>query len=286
MMTLRLKAFLASIILGISSLFFGTMLPARGETVLEEINRTGILKVGIRTSRIPFAYENSQGELEGICFDLVSLIEQEILKNIDRNLVSVKLFISSLYNRFEIVENGFVHLECGPNTIRDVENYQITFSEPFFSSGVRFLTKQDLARKLVNSQGKGFRIGLLRYTSTEKLITSKYPQAEFDYFQGEKGPLRAFQALKQGQIDAFANDSILLIGESVAEKFPLGENTGYVLTPNNSLSCEQYGFILPVDNPEWKNLVNSVINSPEKTQVFQNWFQIFSSQFLGNVYTC
>ena len=72
----------------------------------------------------------------------------------------------------------------------------------------------------------------------------------------------------------------------MAEKFPLGENTGYVLTPNNSLSCEQYGFILPVDNPEWKNLVNSVINSPEKTQVFQNWFQIFSSQFLGNVYTC
>ena len=262
------------------------MVPVRGETVLEEINRTGVFKVGIRPSRIPFAYENSQGESEGICFDLVSLIEKEIIKNIDRNLISVKLFLSSLDNRFEIVESGFVHLECGPNTIGNVEDYQITFSEPFFSSGVRFLAKEDLARQLVNSQGQGLRIGLLRYTTTEKLISAKYPQAEFEYFQGKKAPLRAFQAVKTGQIDAFANDSILLIGESVQKRLLLGEKTGYILTPDNSLSCSNYGFILPVNNPEWLNLVNSVIDSPQTAKIFEDWFKFFSSPFLSNLSDC
>jgi polar amino acid transport system substrate-binding protein len=261
-------------------------LPAQGETVLEEINRTGIFKVGIRTSRIPFAYTNNRGELEGVCFDLVRLIEQELIKNIDRHFLSIQLFISSIDNRFEIVEDGVVHLECGPNSIREIKDYQITFSQPFFTSGIRFLTQEKIARKLVNSQGQGFRIGILRNSSAEKLITEKYPLAEFEYFQGQKALLRAFQAVKGGQIDALANDSILLIGESVQERFPLGETTGYVLTPEKSLSCEKYGFILPVNNPEWENLVNGVINSQETSQVFENWFNVFSTESFRNLSGC
>lgn len=286
MVKLKFKTLFSSIFFLTCTLFLATTLPVRGETVLEEINRTGVFKVGIRTSRIPFAYTNTQGELEGICFDLANLIQKEITKKIDRNIISVKLFISSLYNRFEIVEDGFVHLECGPNTIREVKDYQITFSEPFFTSGVRFLAKEDLATKLVNSQGQGFRIGLLRYSSTEKLITAKYPLAEFEYFQGQKASLRAFQGVKTGQIDAFAHDSILLIGESVAERFPLGETTGYILTPDNSLSCEHYGFILPVNNPEWVNLVNGVIDSPQTTKIFEDWFKVFSSKSFRDLSGC
>ena len=194
--------------------------------------------------------------------------------------------LSSLYNRFDIVEDNFVHLECGPNTIRELDDYNVTFSQPFFVSGVRFLAREDIAKKLVNSQGKGYKIGLLKFTSTETLITEKYPQAEFEYFQGRKGALRAFQALNREEIDAFANDSILLIGESVAEKFPLGETTGHVLTPETSLSCEKYGFVLPADNPDWKNLVDKVIQSPETKEVFQKWFKTFSSESFGDLARC
>ena len=260
--------------------------PVKSETILDQINDTGVLKVGIRGDVIPFGYRNLEGQLEGICFDIVSLIEKEILKQIDRQIIGTKVLVSSLYNRFDIVEDGFVHLECGPNTIRELQEYQVTFSEPFFISGVRFLAKDNLAPNLTNSRGKNLRIGLLRYTSTEKLIQEKYPQAEFEYFQGQKGALRAFQALKREEIDAFANDSILLIGESVGQKFPLGENSGYILTPEKSLSCEYYGFILPVDNPDWEDLVNNVINSQETRDVFRRWFEAFPSESFSNLARC
>lgn len=283
---LKLTKFFSCLIFLTTSLLLSTTLPVKGETVLEEINRTGVFKVGIRGDVIPFGYRNLEGKLEGICFDLVHLIEKEIIKKIDRNLISTKLLISTLYNRFDIVEDDFVHLECGPNTIRELEEYQITFSQPFFVSGVRFIAQKDLGQNLVNSQGKNFRIGVLRYTSTEALIKEKYPQAELEYFQGSKGALRAFQAVRRGQVDAFANDSILLIGESVAQRFPLGETTEYILVPDQSLSCEQYGFILPTNNPDWVNLVNSVISSPEILKIYQEWFDAFPSESFSNLNRC
>ena len=276
-------------VLGISSLLMNPMFSAKSvqaETVLGDINRTGVLKVGIRGDVIPFGYRDLEGNLAGICFDLVELIEAEVLRQTDRNYLSTKLLLSSLYNRFDIVEDNFVHLECGPNTIRELEDYDVTFSEPFFVTGVRFISHDEVSKKLVNSEGKDLRIGLLRYTSTEGLITQRYPEAEFQYFQGQKGALRAFQALSRQEIDAFASDSILLIGESVAEKFPLGETTGYILTPEKSLRCEKYGFVLPVDNPDWKNLVDKVLASDETKEVFRKWFSAFPSDSFRNLARC
>ncbi len=276
----------SSLIFGITSLFFLTTSAIQAETVLEEINRTGILKVGIRNDVIPFGYLDNQDNLAGICFDLVKLIETEIPKYLDRDIIATRLLISSLYNRFEIVQDELVHLECGPNTIRKLEQEQVSFSKPFFVSGVRFLVKEESARKLINSQGKDFRIGVLRYTSTEELIKQKYPQATFEYFQGDGAASQAFELVKAGQLDAFINDTILLTGQSVAQRFPIGETTEYVLTPEQPFSCEKYGFILPKNNPDWSNLVNSVIQSTQTQEVFQRWFSTFNSDYGSDVLKC
>ena len=276
----------SSLIFLSTSLFSLTSSSVRAESVLEEINRTGVLKVGIRDDVIPFGFRDINGKIGGICFDLVDLIRNELTNNIQRDIISTKLLISGLNNRFEIVDNKLVHLECGPNTIREIDNYQVTFSQPFFISGVRFIANEELAKKFVNSEGKDLRIGLLRYTSTEKLVREKYPQAEFEYFQGERGSLRALQSLRRGQIDGFADDTILLIGESLRQKFPLGSRTGFVLTPTTSLSCELYGFILPVNNQDWVDLINSVIQSPQTQKVFQDWFENFPTESFDDFSRC
>ena len=72
----------------------------------------------------------------------------------------------------------------------------------------------------------------------------------------------------------------------MAEKFPLGETTGYILTPEKSLRCEKYGFVLPVDNPDWKNLVDKVLASDETKEVFRKWFSAFPSDSFRNLARC
>ncbi|MGI0482735.1 transporter substrate-binding domain-containing protein [Geminocystis sp. CENA526] len=244
----------------------------KAETVLEEINRTGLLKVGVRNDAIPFGYR-IDGALQGICVDVIRIIREDLRNKLDRDIISIQLVVSSLDNRFNIVQDKVVHFECGPNTIRKLEDYQVTFSEPFFLSGIKFIVATDKEQNLINSDGKNFTIGLLRNTTTEVFMKSKYPQANFELFQGLRGSERGLQALKQGRIDAFADDGILLIGQSIAQRLPLGENHNFILAPDPPFTCEKYGLILPQNDPEWENFINSSINLDQKMGIINNWFQ-------------
>lgn len=244
----------------------------KGETILEEINRTGLLKVGMRNDAIPFGYRIN-GELQGMCIDVIRIIREELTKKLDRDIISIQLVVSSLDNRFSIVENKVVHFECGPNTIRKLENYQVTFSEPFFLSGINFIVAKDQEQNLINSDGKDFTIGLLKNTTTEIFIKEKYPLANLELFQGLRGSERGLQALRQGRIDAFANDGILLLGESMAQRLPLGENHNFILAPNPPFTCEKYGLILPQNDPDWENFINTSINLDRKKAIIHDWLK-------------
>lgn len=258
--------------------------PVLAETILEEIQRTGVLKVGVRSDAIPFGYRDNNQELRGICLDFISVLREQLKESIDREIILVKLFISTLYNRFEIVEDKIVHFECGPNTIREVEDYEVEFSEPFFITGTKFFTTEDIADQLVNSDGSNLKIGLLRYTTTEKFIKEKYPRAEFELFQGVKGTIRAMQAVQQGRIDAFANDGILLLGESV--KLDIDNNQNFAIVPEIPLTCEEYGLILPKNDPSWRIFINFVIESGEDVKVLKEWLSILTEDLVRNERAC
>ncbi|WP_330204923.1 transporter substrate-binding domain-containing protein [Cyanobacterium sp. Dongsha4] len=244
---------------------------ARGETVLEEINRTGVLKVGVRNDAIPFGYRDN-GRLEGLCLSLVQLIREEIIRREQRNIISINLLVSGLYNRFDIVQDKVVYLECGPNSIRSLPEYdQVTFSEPFFISGVQLITRRDRISSILNSDGKDLTIGVLAYTNTENLIKEKYPLAQLELFQGAKGNLRGIQSVNQERIDAFANDGILLLGEAILNRIPIEDNSSLSIVPEIPLTCERYGLILSKDE-NWENLVNSVLQSEDFRRIRRDWF--------------
>lgn len=267
------------IITTILSLFLGLdySLPIKAETTLEKIKKTGLLRVGIRSDAIPFGYRDNNNELRGICFDFIASLKEELKPQIDRNIITVKILISTLYNRFEIVEDNLVDLECGPNTIREISEYNVDFSDAFFVTGAKLLMKKELASTLNNNDNlTDLTIGVLRYTTTEEFIKNKYPHAKIEFFQGVKGSLRAIQAVQQGRIDSFANDGILLIGESTLLRLSLNEN--YTLIPNNPLTCERYGLILPNNDPSWRDFVNSVIKSVEDKKILKEWFPAFSAE--------
>ncbi|WP_342597612.1 transporter substrate-binding domain-containing protein [Cyanobacterium aponinum UTEX 3222] len=244
---------------------------ARSETVLEEINRTGVLKVGVRNDAIPFGYRDN-GRLEGLCLSLIQLIREEIIRTEQRNIISIDLLVSGLYNRFDIVQDKVVDLECGPNSIRSIPEYsRVTFSEPFFISGLQLITRRDRTSSVLNSDGKDLTIGVLAYTNTENLIKEKYPLAQLEFFQGAKGNLRGIQSVNQERIDAFANDGILLLGEAILNRIPIEDNSPLSIVPEIPLTCERYGLILPKDE-NWENLVNSVLQSEDFRRIRRDWF--------------
>jgi len=249
----------------ISSTFLFTILllflfkiPARGESVLDEIRETRILKVAIREDAIPFGYRDNQGNFRGMCLDFIALLRQKILSEIDGTVITIRLVESNLFNRFTLVEDDLVQIECGPNTIRNNLKFHIKFSAPFFVTGTQFLVRKEEEKNIdLDNDLADISLGVLRNSSTELYLRKNYPKANIILFQGVRGRTRGVQAVVRGKIDAMVSDGILLLGETIVQGFAFDKN--YVLLPNKPITCDYYGMILPQDDPEWENLVNSVI---------------------------
>ncbi|ACB50720.1 putative extracellular solute-binding protein, family 3 precursor [Crocosphaera subtropica ATCC 51142] len=250
---------------------YGSLSHAQELTVLEKIDKTGLLEVGIREDAVPFGYRDINGNLEGLCLDFIAILREKLKQKLNKKVIAIKLYKSTLYNRFELASDRIVDLECGPNTIREVPEYQVQFSQPFFLTGTQLLVSIDQA-KTINPDGslENVDIGVLRNTTNEQLIAEKYPLANLVKFEGVTGRSRGIQALRGDKIDAFASDGILLVGEALIQNLRLGVD--YSLVPTNPIDCEEYGLILPDNNPEWLSFINSVIQAPSAQNIYRDWF--------------
>ncbi len=253
-------------------LFSLNLAPVQAQTssVIEEIKRTGLLRIAVREDAVPFGYRDLNDNWTGICIDFVEILKNQVIQELNQPIILVKLFKSTLFNRYELVNDQVVYLECGPNTIRTDLPYQVTFSDPIFLTGTQFLIKAENRRRFRSDPTlKGFTIGALRNTTNLRFVTEKYPQATIREFQGSTGRLRGVQALQQGKIDAFASDGILLIGEALLQNLSLG--TDYLIYPQYPLDCEEYGVIIPKDDPQWQNIVNAAIAAPATQELYKKW---------------
>lgn len=261
-------------LLAILFLVAGSMLTTtevNAETILEEIQRTGVLRVGIRDDAIPFSYRKPNGDLTGYCVDFIGALKQRLSEQIEGEGLLIRLFQSTAANRFALVADRTVHIECGPNTITsNLTETGVSFSEPFFVTGTQFLILESQRDRInLNSSLADLRIGLLANTTTEQVVQERYPEATIIKLQGATARLRGVQGVLQGRFDSFISDGILLIGQVEA----LQPTDSYTLIPNPPLSCDQYGMILP-DDSQWKSLINSIIQSEEEGRIWQDWFEV------------
>ncbi|PSF37289.1 amino acid ABC transporter substrate-binding protein [Aphanothece hegewaldii CCALA 016] len=267
------KLFLATLLVTVS---FPIPLKAQNKTVLENIQETGLIRVGIREDAVPFGYRNADNNLSGLCLDFVNQLRRQLQQELKRNIFTVKIFQSTLFNRFDLIEDQVIDLECGPNSIQTEPSQFVSFSKPFLVTGIQFLIRKDDQLKFnVRGTLEGVTIGVLRNTSTEKFIRTRYPLATIQQFQGTTGRVRGIQALQRGRIDAFVSDGILLIGEATLLGLDLEKD--YVIVPTQPLTCEYYGLILPKNNPQWQKLVNETIEIARSQLIIADWFSIVDS---------
>ena len=271
----------------------GPTVPTAQLSVLDRIRESGTLVVGIREDAAPFGYLDSNGNWTGYCFDLVDTFGDRLSAalELDGGLEVVRL-PSNLNNRFQLLGDGTVHLECGPNTIRqDVTG--AAFSFPFFYTGTQMLTLSANASQLDlpgaapsvesgnaetggevgDSESGGTEagkaaIGVLSNTTNAKFMEEQYPNSNLVFFEGVSGRDDAVQALAAGDIQAFASDGVLLLGELA--KLELARED-YALVPENPLTCDGYGLLLPEGDRQWQTMVNQFLRSQDNLTLQRVW---------------
>lgn len=250
----------------------GQRVAQRQESIVQEVQRTGVLKVAFRSDAAPFGYVDPQkDQWTGYCSALVDRFANSLQRQLNLSVpIEVVKLQSTLENRFDLVANQTVHLECGPNTIRrGVAG--VVFSNPFFAAGTQFLVKQANANPMnLANFLQGRKVGVLPDSLTEQFVRQQFPQSPLVTFPGVSGRSEAVQAVTTGAIDAFAGDSVLLAGELLRQNLPIEQ---YSLLPKQPLTCDFYGLILPNNDTKWQQTVNTFLLDPQAKQVRQTWFK-------------
>jgi polar amino acid transport system substrate-binding protein len=248
-------------------------------SILQTIQTTGLFTIAIREDAVPFGFRDGPAnQWTGMCVDLAEVIRRRISAALGGQIIMVKVYQSSLFNRFSLIEEGTVSLECGPNTIRDDLSGPVTFSDPFLVTGTQLLIRAEaLDQFRANTTFRGQRIGVLKETSNLTFLQKNYPRADLLEFQGSAARQRGVESLVQKKIDAFASDGILLFGEALLLNLPFGQD--YVLYPSLPLDCQQYGLLLPQGDRQWQDLINAVINSPASYEIYRKWVGLFFPAF-------
>lgn len=248
--------------------------------VLDEIRASGELRVGIQQDAMPFGYRDSRGNLRGYCLALVELLRRNLRDRLDLTVLPTILVVpSTVSSRFNLIRSGRIQFECGPNTIRpDLEG--VTFSTPFFLTGIRLLTLDNGDRPDVEDETRSF--GAIADTTTAALLAERYPDANIRLFRGSTATANGVQAL-QGSLDGYADDEVLLLGEMVKLQLSLSD---YALTPDEPLQCVLYGALLPDSDPEWQALVNETLASADDRHLIATWFGDLSDDLRPTFDTC
>ena len=243
---------------------------AIAETVLEKVERTGTLTAGTSKDALPFAYRNESGKLVGYSVDILELITQQLSAELERE-IELELVALQPKERIPQLKDGEVDIVCDASSFTWKRDREIDFSFSYSSTGTRLLTRRGLDLWDAESL-KGKRIGALPKTTNEKSIIAAQPLAEIINFKDRTG---AYEALQQGEIDAFASDGILL--ESWLSNSANPEEFHIV----GDYSREGIACMVAENNSQFLNVVNYTIvefmqgflnDKPEYVTIFERWF--------------
>jgi polar amino acid transport system substrate-binding protein len=241
--------------------------PALAETTLEKIARTETLTIGTRTGSPPFGYVNSKNEWVGFSVDLV---EQVIVPALSQKLgKSIKLEKkeSAPPTRIPLLTSNAVDLIAETMTDTRTRRDSVDFSLTFFVTGAQFLVKKGSPIKgIAGINGK--RIAAQQGSTNARIIREKAPKAVLREFPDQPA---AFQALAQGQVDAYTNDGIQLAG--LKSKAPNPAQWDIV---GDFYSYEPYGMALRKGDADFRNAVNNAlmeaVESGRFFEIYEKWF--------------
>ena len=253
--------------------------PPRQEPILETIKRTGELRIAMRRDAPPFGYDDNTTGWSGYCPNLALALRDHLAETLQAPVVMP----STLDNRFDLVRDGQVYLECGPNTIRrDVPG--IEFSNVIFATGSHFLTTPEKADGINPALSlAGVRVGVLANSTNQTLLQERYPEAVATPFSGPRGRSLAVQSVYQGELDAFLGDDILTLSE-VLQQGLLAQNL--TLVPELPLSCEYYGLALPQNDPQWVRTVNGFLAAAAGQDTWKAWLGQYTPYALDTLSYC
>ena len=200
----------------------------------------------------------------------IDLVERAILPVLNKKLnkpVKLEKKESAPQTRIPLLTSNAVDLIAETMTDTQSRRESVDFSLTYFVTGAQFLVKKGSPIKGLQTVANR-RVAAQQGSTNAKIIRERVPTAKLLEFPDQPA---AFQALTQGQVQAYANDGIQLAG--LKAKAPKPDEWVVV---GEFFSYEPYGMAMRKNDSDFRQVVNvglmDAITSELYFEVYEKWF--------------
>lgn len=258
----------------LSTLFISPLSAKELTGTLEQIGKSGKVRIGYRQSQPPMSFVGEDGVPAGysidICGEIVSALEKTIGRDVKIEYVPV-----TADDRFVALTESRIDLLCAATTKTLSRGEIVDFTQLTFVTGASFMTLKGTELR-GNFDGK--KIGVVKSTTTadalKNFLAEAQTKTDIILFNTSAEGL---DALKAGNVDAFSSDQIVLIGLALAEKSP----EDFVVL-QDLFSYEPFALAVRRNDADFRLVADRVISelyrSKNILKIYDKWLGMFSGR--------
>lgn len=236
---------------------------------LQQIKKSGQIRIGYRTSEPPMSFLDEEKKPVGYSIDICKAIVTGVENTIGQPL-KVKYIPVTADSRFKALRKNKIDILCGSTTQTLSRREQVDFTQLTFVTGASFMTLKD-NKKMDEAGFDGTRIGVVKATTTEaalrKLIRDTSTDAEIVLFDTAQAGIAALRGKK---IDAFSSDQIVLVGLVLKEDDP-----ATFIVKSDVFSFEPFALAVQRNDADFRLAADRVIAELYRTRkilpIYDKW---------------
>ena len=239
---------------------------------LKKVKETGTITIGYRDSSIPFSYLDDNQKPIGFAIDICAKIVDAVKSELMLDKLAVEFDPVTSSNRIPLLANGTIDLECGSTTNNAERQKQVWFTNTFFLTATRFVSKK--ASKLDSIDAlKGKTVVSTSGTTNIKQLTEANAARKLDInIVPAKEHAESFLMVETDRAVAAVLDDVLLASFVAGSKDP----DAYVISTDAFSKPEPYGIMLRKDDPAFKKVADdataALYRSTEGQKLYDKWF--------------
>ena len=242
----------------------GEAAPPSKRPVLDRIEKSGVLRVGLSADQPPFNMKTRDGQIIGIEPDLANALAETIGVRAE--------FVEKPFGELlAAVEAGEVDIVMSQVTMTPRRNTRVAFAGPYFVSGKAILTKSATlarAKEADDIDRAGITLATLAGSTSEEFVAKAVPSARLI---GTAGYEEAVRMVLDDKADAMVADFPICVVSVLRHP-----NSG-LTTVASPFTFEPIGAAIPADDPLFTNLVQNYMNMLEGTGLMAalraKWFE-------------
>lgn len=224
---------------------------------LDEIKKSGKIKIGVFSDKNPFGYVDENGKVQGYDVYFAKRIAKDLLGSED----AVDFVYVEAASRVEYLKSAKVDITLANFTVTDERKEQVDFALPYMKVALGIVSPQK-AEITDGNQLKGKKLIVVKGTTAETYFSKNYPDVtlvKFDEYQ------EAYDALLDGRGDAFSTDNTEVLAWAK-------QNKGFVVGVESLGDIDTIAPAVQKGNTELLNWLNDEIKTLAKEKFFHKDF--------------